>query len=69
MFILYITSRYSHFNILFSKPCQRQYELLPSLGVRCLSFVYGQAVSEEKIFKSANQKQELLVVAMFCNGL
>jgi hypothetical protein len=28
MFILYITSRYSHFNILFSKPCQRQYELL-----------------------------------------
>jgi hypothetical protein len=40
MFILYITSRYSHFNILFSKPCQRQYELLPSLGVRRLSFVY-----------------------------
>jgi hypothetical protein len=35
MFILYIASRYSHFNILFSKPCQRQYELLPSLGVRC----------------------------------
>ena len=34
MFILYITSRYSHFNILFSKPCQRQYELLLSLGVR-----------------------------------
>ena len=33
-FILYITSRYSHFNFLFSKPCQRQYELLPSLGVR-----------------------------------
>jgi hypothetical protein len=24
MFILYITSRYSHFNILFSKPCQKQ---------------------------------------------
>ena len=40
MFILYITSRYSHFNILFSKPCQRQYELLPSLGVRRLSSVY-----------------------------
>ena len=39
MFILYITSRYSHFNILFSKPCQRQYELLSSLGVR-LSSVY-----------------------------
>ena len=37
MFILYITSRYSHFNILFS---QRQYELLPSLGVRRLSSVY-----------------------------
>jgi hypothetical protein len=36
MFILYITSRYSHFNILFSKPCQRQYKLLPSLGVRHL---------------------------------
>ena len=33
-FILYITSRYSHFNFLFSKPCQRQYELLPSFGVR-----------------------------------
>jgi hypothetical protein len=39
MFILYITSRYSHFNILFSKPCQRQYELLPSHGVRLLSSV------------------------------
>ena len=39
MFILYITSRYSHFNILFSKPCQRQYELLPSLGVCHLSSV------------------------------
>jgi hypothetical protein len=36
MFIIYITSRYSHFNILFSKLCQRQYELLPSLGVRRL---------------------------------
>jgi hypothetical protein len=36
MFILYITSRYSHFNILSSKPCKRQYELLPSLGVRHL---------------------------------
>jgi hypothetical protein len=30
MFILCVTSRYSHFNVLFSKPCQRQYELLPS---------------------------------------
>ena len=37
MFILCITSRYSHFNILFSKPCQRQNELLPSIGVRHLS--------------------------------
>ena len=36
MFILYITRRYSHFNILFSKPCQGQYELFPSLGVRRL---------------------------------
>jgi hypothetical protein len=40
MFILYIASRYSHFNFLFSKPCQRQYELLPSLGVRRLSSIY-----------------------------
>ena len=39
MFILYITSRYSHFNILFSKPCQRQYELLPSLG-ECHPFTF-----------------------------
>ena len=39
MFILYITSRYSHFNILFSKPCQRQYKLLPSLGV-CHPFTF-----------------------------
>jgi hypothetical protein len=30
---------------------------------------FGQAVSEEKIFKnSANQKQELLMAAMFVNG-
>jgi hypothetical protein len=35
-----LTSSYSHFNILFSKPCQSQYELLPSLGVRRLSSVY-----------------------------
>ena len=34
------TGRYSHFNILFSKPCQRQYELLPSFGVRRLSSIY-----------------------------
>jgi hypothetical protein len=52
MFILYITSRYSHFNILFSKPCQRQYELLPSLGVRHLS-----SVTEEKTFLEINQSE------------
>jgi hypothetical protein len=28
------------FNILFSKPCQRQYEFLPSLGVHRLSSVF-----------------------------
>ena len=33
-FLIVITSRYSHFNIRFSKPSQRQYELLPTLGVR-----------------------------------
>jgi hypothetical protein len=37
---------------------------LPSFGS------FGQVVSEEKIFfKSANQKQELPVVAMFVNRL
>ena len=29
--MLYITCRYSHFNILFCSPCQRQYGLLASL--------------------------------------
>jgi hypothetical protein len=38
--------------MLFSKPCQRQYELLPSIGVK----------------KSANQKKELPVAVMFGNG-
>jgi hypothetical protein len=38
MFILYITCRYSHFNILFSSPCQRQCGLLASV-VCCLSSV------------------------------
>jgi hypothetical protein len=41
MFILYITMitcRYSHFNILFSSPCQRQCGLLASV-VCCLSSV------------------------------
>ena len=33
MFILYMTCKYSHFNILISSPCQRQCELLASLGV------------------------------------
>jgi hypothetical protein len=36
MFILYITCRYSHFNILFSSPCQRQCGLLALLGIRRL---------------------------------
>ena len=39
MFIQYITSGYSHFDILYSSPCQMQCELLPSLGVhRLLTF-------------------------------
>jgi hypothetical protein len=38
MFILYITCRYSHFNILCSSPCQKQCGLLASV-VCCLSFV------------------------------
>ena len=44
---------------------QRTYHIcfLPSFGL------FGHAISEEKIFqKSANQKQELPVVAMFVNG-
>jgi hypothetical protein len=86
MFIPYITNRYSHFNILFSKLCQRQYELLPSLGVRRLSsvyfshfnllqmlptkfrFIWPSSFRGEDLKKSANQKQELPVVAMFGNG-
>ena len=35
MFVLYITCRYSHFNILFSSSCQRQCGLLASV-VCCL---------------------------------
>jgi hypothetical protein len=46
MFILYITSRYSHFNILFSKPFQRQYELLPSLDV-CHPFTFHILIFSE----------------------
>jgi hypothetical protein len=58
MFILYITSRYSHFNIVFSKPCQRQYELLPSLGVRRLSFTFHIL-----IFSSENPQPNELKLA------
>jgi hypothetical protein len=36
---------------------------VPSVGS------FGQTVSEEIFFKSTNQKQELLVVAIFVNGL
>jgi hypothetical protein len=42
----------------FSSPCQRQCELLPSLGI----------FRGEESKKSANQKQESPVVAMFVNG-
>ena len=38
MFILYITCRYSHFNILFSSPCQRQCGHLASLVLHLLFF-------------------------------
>jgi hypothetical protein len=44
------------FIVIFSSPCQRQCELLPSLGVRrpltfhILIFSSDQAVSEEKLF-------------------
>ena len=56
MFIIYITNRNSHFNILFSKPCQRQYELLPSLAVRRLSSVYFHIL----IFSSENRQSNEL---------
>jgi hypothetical protein len=46
--------------LFFSSPCQRQCELLPSLGIRRLS-------RGEDFLKSAHQKQELPVVAMFVN--
>ena len=32
-------------------------------------FIWSSGFREEDFFKSANQKQELLVVAMFVNGL
>jgi hypothetical protein len=45
-------------------PCQRQCELLPSLGVRRVIFL----LTEKKSFKkSTNQEQELPVAAMFVN--
>jgi hypothetical protein len=34
--LLYITCRYSHINILYCSPCQRQCGLLASLGIRRL---------------------------------
>jgi hypothetical protein len=67
---------------IFSSPCLRQCELLPSLGVRrLLTFhilifssetakpidIWSCSFRGEDFFKSANQKQELAVVAMF-NG-
>jgi hypothetical protein len=72
--IFYIKLK-THILFFFGSPCLWQGELLPSLGVRrpltfhILICSFGQAVSEEKILKkSANQKQELPVAAMFVNG-
>jgi hypothetical protein len=62
-----------YYKILFSKPCQRQYKLLPSLGVRRLSsvirflFTLSSFKGEDIFWKSTNQKQEMHVVAMFAN--
>jgi hypothetical protein len=48
------------------------YELLPSLGVHRLPtkfrFIWPSSFREEDFLKSANQKQELPVAAMFVNG-
>ena len=55
MFILYITSRYSHFNILFSKLCQRQYELLPSLVV-CHPFTFHILIFSSETAKPIDLK-------------
>jgi hypothetical protein len=65
-----ISKKYSHFNILFSKPCQRQYELLPSLGVRHLSSVIRIWPSGFRgdLKNLAYQKQELPVADQFGNG-
>jgi hypothetical protein len=55
--------------MIFSSPCQRQCELLPSLGVcRPLTF-HILIFSSETPQQSTNQKQELPVVAMFVNEL
>jgi hypothetical protein len=48
------------FNILFSKPCQKQYELLPSLGVRRLSSV---------IFSSENPQPNLTVSEYYSSNI
>jgi hypothetical protein len=56
---------------LFSSSCQRQCELLPSLGVRRLTmfrFIWQNGFRKEDFFKSAYQKKELPMVAMFVNG-
>ena len=57
---------------MFDNGSGRNKQSLESTYHRCflLSFVSsGQVVSEENIiFKSANQKQELPMVAMFVNG-
>jgi hypothetical protein len=60
--------------VLFSSPCQRQGELLPSLVVhRPLTFriwfIWQRGFGGEDLLKLANQKQELPVAAMFVNGL
>ena len=47
MLILYITCRYSHFNIPFSSPCQRQSGHLASLGVRHLLIFHILIFSSE----------------------
>jgi hypothetical protein len=48
-----------HFNILFSKPCQRQYELLPSLDVRRLCHPFTFHIL---IFSENPQPNELKLV-------
>ena len=61
------------YGVMFANESSRNYKSLQRIFHRCLltSFgSFGQAVLGEKIFqKSANQKQELPVAAMFVNGL